>query len=244
MSEPTILVVDDEPHIITLLETWLETIGCKVVSARDGVDGVKQARKIQPDLILMDGMMPSMTGFDACEALKSDPLTEDIPLIFLTVQGEIQDVIKGLELGAHGYMTKPFKPQELLARVRSTLKIKQVQDRLRQHTEKTRKSLTWLPESVASLPVGLVVFDSASGEVVFQNKRWSTAMGSSSGPIWESLSLTPTGPGLRLLREEQDLAGDFLVTLDGQERGQFHLRANSFVSEGRNFRQLVLSSTT
>lgn len=157
--EATVLVVDDEPNIVTLLETWLETIGCKVVSAGDGEKGVEKAKEVLPDLILMDGMMPRMSGFDACRVLKANESTRDIPLIFLTVQGEVQDVVKGLELGAHGYMTKPFKPQELLARVRSTLKIKQIQDRLKQHTQTLRKRWDWIHGAVEQLPLGLMVFE-------------------------------------------------------------------------------------
>ena len=159
MVRATVLVVDDEANIVTLLQTWLETIGCEVQSANDGETGFEKAREINPDLILMDGMMPKMSGFDACRRLKEDEATRDIPVIFLTVQGEVKDVVKGLELGAHGYMTKPFKPQELLARVRSTLKIKQIQDRLKVHTQKLRQQWNWMHGVVESLPMGLLVFD-------------------------------------------------------------------------------------
>lgn len=169
--QATVLVVDDEANIVTLLQTWLETIGCTVESASDGESGVARARELCPDLILMDGMMPRLSGFDACKQLKSDENTRDIPIIFLTVQNEVKDVVKGLELGAHGYMTKPFKPQELLARVRSTLKIKKIQDRLKLHTQKLRQQWNWMHGVVESLPMGLLVLDPRTREIVFQNER-------------------------------------------------------------------------
>lgn len=239
--EATVLVVDDEPNIVTLLETWLETIGCTVVSAGDGEKGVEKAREVLPDLILMDGMMPRMSGFDACRLLKEEKATRDIPLIFLTVQGEVQDVVKGLELGAHGYMTKPFKPQELLARVRSTLKIKQIQDRLKQHTQTLRKRWDWIHGAVDQLPLGLMVFDSESSELLFCNHRWNDLLSCDFGPGSGSAA------GLFEFRGEGDVlgasgevAGRFEVLVQGTSRGSFDLRACSFEKNGKIGRQVVL----
>lgn len=241
--EATVLVVDDEPNIITLLETWLETIGCTVVSASDGEKGVEKAKEVLPDLILMDGMMPRMSGFDACRSLKSHEETKDIPLIFLTVQGEVQDVVKGLELGAHGYMTKPFKPQELLARVRSTLKIKQIQDRLKKHTQTLRKQWDWIHGAVEQLPLGLMVFDTETDELLFCNDGWNTMLDCRLSPGGEKASQTFQFQGTRseeVLSSQDKVSGTFEVLVNGCSKGEFELRASSFEKNGKRGRQVVL----
>jgi DNA-binding response OmpR family regulator len=242
--DATVLVVDDEPNIITLLETWLETIGCRVVSASDGEKGVEKAKEVLPDLILMDGMMPRMSGFDACRELKSQEATRDIPLIFLTVQGEVQDVVKGLELGAHGYMTKPFKPQELLARVRSTLKIKQIQDRLKKHTQTLRKRWDWIHGAVEQLPIGMMVLDSETGELLFSNQRWNEKLGVAPATAQEKAAdlyeFRQAGNAIDLLTSTSELSGSFEVLVKGESQGEFELRARSFEKNGKQGRQVVL----
>lgn len=239
----TVLVVDDEPNIITLLETWLETIGCTVVSAGDGEKGVEKAKDVLPDLILMDGMMPRMSGFDACRVLKSTESTKDIPLIFLTVQGEVQDVVKGLELGAHGYMTKPFKPQELLARVRSTLKIKQIQDRLKKHTQTLRNHWDWIHGAVDGLPLGLMVFDVDNDDLLYCNERWKERLGVSfngSGGKASQLFEFLGAQAADVLSSSEEISGRFEIRVGGQSKGEFDLTARSFEKNGRQGRQILL----
>jgi CheY-like chemotaxis protein len=243
--EATVLVVDDEPNIVTLLETWLETIGCTVVSAQDGEKGVEMAKQVLPDLILMDGMMPRMSGFEACRILKGLDATKDIPLIFLTVQGEVQDVVKGLELGAHGYMTKPFKPQELLARVRSTLRIKQIQDRLKQHTQTLRRRWDWIHGAVEQLPLALMVFECEQGELLFCNDRWNARLdcqlGASSGRVEELLEFRQQDVSQPdLLRSHEEVSGRYEILVQGQSKGEFDLRASSFEKNGKRGRQILL----
>ena len=240
--DATVLVVDDEPNIVTLLETWLETIGCRVVSAGDGEKGVEKAKELLPDLILMDGMMPKMSGFDACKQLKSSDATRDIPLIFLTVQGEVQDVVKGLELGAHGYMTKPFKPQELLARVRSTLKIKQIQDRLKSHTQTLRKRWDWIHGAIDQMPMALLVFDTETKECLFCNERWNQKVGPlAEGTISGILEFYREGKLVsEVLDSSEELEGAFELRLGGRSKGEFTLRARSFEKSGKIGRQILL----
>jgi len=244
--EATVLVVDDEMNIVTLLETWLETIGCRVESAGDGETGVAKAQEIRPDLILMDGMMPKMSGFDACRRLKENELTKDIPVIFLTVQGEVKDVVKGLELGAHGYMTKPFKPQELLARVRSTLKIKQIQDRLRVHTQKLRQQWNWMHGVVESLPLGLLVFDPESARVVYVNERVSQLLGiqdfeSQSSALPVELKFLPHSENTADPWDlEHQVDSHFELTHRGRSLGHWRVQAVNFEKNGRTGRQILL----
>lgn len=244
----TVLVVDDEPNIVTLLETWLETIGCRVISAEDGEKGVQKATEELPDLILMDGMMPRMSGFDACRVLKSQPATRDIPVIFLTVQNEVQDVVRGLDLGAHGYMTKPFKPQELLARVRSTLKIKQIQDRLRTHTRTLKTRWDWIHGAIETLPIGLLVFDRSNNEILFTNGSWNRLLGLSSeetcAPVLVSeLYEFHSGSdplASQVVTSDEAYEGEVSVRFRGNDVGRFHLQGCSFERSGRSGRQLLL----
>lgn len=183
-----VLVVDDEVNIVELLVGWLETIGCDVIQANNGAQAIDQAREHRPDLILMDCMMPEVSGFDACQKMKADPDLKEIPVIFLTVRNEVQDVVTGLELGAHGYMTKPFKPQELLARVRSVLRIKKIQDRLRSKTRALRSEWSWVHEVLTELPAGVLVVDE-NDEVVFHNQLISVRTGTADaqGRPWQEV---------------------------------------------------------
>ena len=183
-----VLVVDDEVNIVELLVGWLETIGCDVIQANNGAQAIDQAREHHPDLILMDCMMPEVSGFDACQKLKADPNLKDIPVIFLTVRNEVQDVVTGLELGAHGYMTKPFKPQELLARVRSVLRIKKIQDRLRTKTKALRSEWSWVNEVLTELPAGVLVIDDED-QVVFFNQLVAVKTGTAEaqGRPWQEV---------------------------------------------------------
>lgn len=117
----TILVIDDEVHIIKIIEYKLRGAGYTVISARDGLEGVEKAKTERPDLILLDIMMPRMDGFQALEALKKDPETEGIPVLMLTVKGREGDRQKGLQMGVVDYMIKPFSPNHLLNRVNAVL---------------------------------------------------------------------------------------------------------------------------
>jgi DNA-binding response OmpR family regulator len=119
---PKILVVDDEVHILKIIDYKLRTAGYTVIAAADGVEGLEKARTEQPDLILLDVMMPRMDGFQALEALKRDPATQGIPVFMLTVKGKEMDRLRGLQMGVAAYITKPFSPNALLARIDETLR--------------------------------------------------------------------------------------------------------------------------
>ncbi len=117
----TILVVEDSKEIASLVKFRLKSSGFEVVAAENGKVGLETAQKIKPDMIIMDVMMPVMNGLEALMALKSDYSTRSIPVILLTAQSTEQEIIKGLELGADDYITKPFSPQELVTRVKTVL---------------------------------------------------------------------------------------------------------------------------
>ncbi|HWR65893.1 MAG TPA: response regulator transcription factor [Bellilinea sp.] len=114
-----ILVIDDEPKIVEISRDYLKAAGYDVVQAFDGPGGLTTARQVHPDLIVLDLMLPGMDGYDVCRELRRD---SDVPIIMLTARVEETDKIIGLELGADDYITKPFSPRELVARVRTLLR--------------------------------------------------------------------------------------------------------------------------
>ena len=118
----TILVVEDEQDIADLIAFNLAHEGFKVVQADSGEDGLNKAKANNPDLILLDLMLPGMNGLDVCRVLKSDDEMRFIPIIMLTARNEDVDIITGLEVGADDYITKPFSPRVLIARIRAMLR--------------------------------------------------------------------------------------------------------------------------
>jgi len=119
MSTQTILVVDDDPQIRDVLSMALERAGFEAVLARDGAEGLSQAKAINPSLAVLDIGLPEMDGLELCKAIRKD---SDLPILFLTARDDEVDRILGLELGGDDYVTKPFSPRELVARVRAILK--------------------------------------------------------------------------------------------------------------------------
>jgi len=114
--------VDDEPEAVELVEFNLKKAGFDVITAADGAQALKKARSIQPDLIVLDLMMPEIDGLEVCKILRRDPATARIPIIMLTAKAAEVDRIVGLELGADDYVTKPFSPRELVLRVNKVLR--------------------------------------------------------------------------------------------------------------------------
>jgi two-component system cell cycle response regulator len=127
---PTVLVIDDCSDIHALLQVRLKPEGLHLVYERDPEAGVRRARAMMPDLILLDVMMPAVSGFEVCRQLKELPETAAIPVIFLSGTGETVDKVAGFDAGAVDYVTKPFDPAELRARVRAALRTKRYHDLL------------------------------------------------------------------------------------------------------------------
>ena len=123
MAFQTILVVDDEPHIVEVVQDYLKQAGFRVLAARDGQTALTLARHEHPDLIVLDLMLPGgLDGLDVCRVLRQDQTLADVPIIMLTARIEETDRLIGLELGADDYITKPFSPREVVARVRAVLR--------------------------------------------------------------------------------------------------------------------------
>ncbi|NJN16363.1 MAG: response regulator transcription factor [Oscillochloris sp.] len=118
----TILVVDDEPAIVQIARDYLDRAGFRVISAGDGNEALRLARNERPALLVLDLMLPAIDGLDITRTLRQDPATRKLPIIMLTARVDETDRLIGLELGADDYITKPFSPRELVARVRAVLR--------------------------------------------------------------------------------------------------------------------------
>ncbi|MGH7991585.1 MAG: response regulator, partial [Limisphaerales bacterium] len=120
-SKTKILIVDDEPDAIELLEFNLRQAGFDVVTAEDGAEALRKAKSSAPALIVLDVMLPELDGLEVCKLLRRDPPTSTLPIIMLTAKAAELDRVLGLELGADDYITKPFSPRELILRIKKLL---------------------------------------------------------------------------------------------------------------------------
>jgi len=126
----TLLIVDDITANISVLSNFLQESGFRVLITQNGKRAIQKAEYAHPDLILLDVMMPVMDGFEACQILKSQESTQDIPIIFMTALADTVDKVKGFELGAADYITKPFQHEEVLARVNAHIRLRRLQQQL------------------------------------------------------------------------------------------------------------------
>ncbi len=125
-----ILVVDDNEQNLELIVAYLDDLDCQVETACDGVDALEKVSREIPDLILLDVMMPRMSGFEACRKLKSDPETRDVPIIMVTALNELGDIERGVESGTDDFITKPVNRLELVTRVKSLLRVRHLKNEL------------------------------------------------------------------------------------------------------------------
>jgi two-component system alkaline phosphatase synthesis response regulator PhoP len=159
LVDTTILVVDDEEDILELVKVNLLREGYKVIIAADGEEALKLARAQMPSLVILDLMLPGMDGLEVCRILRGDPKTEHIPVIMLTAKSGESDIIVGLEVGADDYVTKPFSPKVLVARVKRVLR------------KKVESSLARKTVSIHD-----VTIDPARHEVAIKDKRISLTL--------------------------------------------------------------------
>jgi DNA-binding response OmpR family regulator len=118
---PQVLIAEDEPHILLSLEVLLERAGYVTAAARDGEEALDLIARVRPDVVLLDVMMPKRNGYDVCRAVRADPDLRAIPIIMLSAKGQEVEILKGLELGAAAYVTKPFGNDEVLEAIRVAL---------------------------------------------------------------------------------------------------------------------------
>lgn len=139
LPQSTLLVVDDNPQNVELLLAFLEELPVKVVTAVDGVDALEKVEQYKPDLVLLDIMMPRMSGFQVCRKLKSDERTKDIQVLMVTALNELGDVEEASDCGTDDFVSKPVNKFELLTRVKSLLRVRHLKSEL-------ERALTYLNE--------------------------------------------------------------------------------------------------
>ena len=133
MAQSTILVVDDNVQNVELLQAYLESLPCKILTAFDGLEAMKiieQSGENKPDLVLLDVMMPRMSGFEVCQKIKEDPATRSIPVMMVTALNELGDIERGVEAGTDDFLTKPVNKLELITRVKSLLRVRHLKREL------------------------------------------------------------------------------------------------------------------
>ncbi|GMT49295.1 MAG: hybrid sensor histidine kinase/response regulator [bacterium] len=150
-----ILIVDDTPKNIQVLGKTLEQKDYEIIVAQSGLQALMVVEKALPDLILLDIMMPDMDGFETCKRLKDNPKTKGIPIIFLTAKIEIDDLVKGFDLGAVDYITKPFNSKELLRRVETHLELKKKSESLELSNQNNRELIHILCHDLTN-PIGFI----------------------------------------------------------------------------------------
>jgi two-component system phosphate regulon response regulator PhoB len=220
LSIESILVVEDEEDIVDLIEYHLKQFGYSVITALDGPSGLELARKKRPGLVILDLMLPGMDGKDVCRALKSNALTQSIPILMLTAKTEEVDRVIGFELGADDYVTKPFSPRELVLRVKAILrrkeapaegdKVIQIGDLLidiDRHQVSLKKNPLQLTSTEFKLLVELV---SNRGRVQTRERLLDKVW----GYTYEGYART-VDTHIRRLREKLGSLGDFIETIRG-----------------------------
>ncbi|MCG8569719.1 MAG: response regulator [Spirochaetes bacterium] len=142
---PIVLMVDDNPKNLQVLGQILAQEGYEIIAAMNGIQALEALQELKPDLILLDIMMPDMNGFEVCEKIKQVEDIRDLPVIFLTAKVETEDIVRGFNVGAVDYVTKPFNREELLARVRTHLELKNARERLEKAIEEIKTLRGFIP---------------------------------------------------------------------------------------------------
>lgn len=215
-----ILVVDDEPDALELVEFNLRQAGYEVAGAEDGAEALETARATLPDLIVLDVMLPEMSGIEVCKVLRRDPATAGIPIIMLTAKASEIDRVLGLELGADDYVTKPFSPRELVLRVKNVLQ--------RHQQEVSRPEHFALGDLVIDLPRHEVLWKGKAIELTATEFRLLTVLAERAGrvqsrdqllqDVWHYESVIDTrtvDTHMRRLREKLGPAAKHLDTVRG-----------------------------
>lgn len=127
---PIVLVVDDDEQNVELLQAYLDDMDCATLPAYDGPQALQMIADKSPDLVLLDVMMPKMSGFEVCKRIKNDPKTSDIPVIMVTALNEFGDIERGIDSGTDDFISKPVHKLELVTRVKTMLKLKHLTDKL------------------------------------------------------------------------------------------------------------------
>jgi len=151
LPQSTVLIVDDNPQNVELLQAFLESLPVKIVTAGDGVEALRMVAEHNPDLILLDIMMPHMSGFQVCRKLKNDPRTKDIQILMVTALNELGDIEQASECGTDDFVSKPVNKFELLTRVKSLLRVRHLKGEL-------ERALSYLNEIEEDVNTDVVMY--------------------------------------------------------------------------------------
>jgi len=151
LPQSTVLIVDDNPQNVELLQAFLESLPVKIVTASDGVEALRMVAEHNPDLILLDIMMPHMSGFQVCRKLKNDPRTKDIQILMVTALNELGDIEQASECGTDDFVSKPVNKFELLTRVKSLLRVRHLKGEL-------ERALSYLNEIEEDVNTDVVMY--------------------------------------------------------------------------------------
>ena len=219
-KKPKILVVDDEPDAVELVAFNLKNAGFDVVTAGDGKEALSKARSANPDLIVLDLMLPEMDGLDVCKNLRKDAETANIPIVMLTAKTGEVDRVLGLELGADDYVTKPFSTRELILRVKNLLR--------RLQTEKEPKTEVRVGDLYVNLPRHEVRLNNKPIDLTATEFKLITLLAQRRGrvqsreqllrDVWEYNTLVDTrtvDTHMRRLREKLGNAARYIETIRG-----------------------------
>ena len=215
-----ILVVDDEPDAVELVEFNLKNAGFEVITAADGAEALKKARATLPDLILLDLMIPEVDGLEVCKLLRRDAATAGIPILMLTAKAAEIDRVLGLELGADDYVTKPFSPRELMLRIKGLLR--------RRETTETKAERMQFGDLVLDVPAHSVTVNNKRVELTATEFKLLTILAHRRGrvksrdqllkDVWEYDNVIDTrtvDTHMRRLREKLGKAAKHLDTVRG-----------------------------
>lgn len=215
-----VLVVDDEPDTIELIQFNLKNAGYDIVTASGGAEALRKARSTEPDLIILDLMLPELDGLQVCKLLRHDPATAKIPVLMLTAKASEVDRIVGLELGARDYVTKPFSPRELILRVRNLLATEE--------SDKEKPQTFTFGELFIDVPRHLVTVQRRPVELTATEFRLLTLLAERRGrvqsreqllqDVWHYDNIIDTrtvDTHMRRLREKLGKASRFLDTVRG-----------------------------
>lgn len=155
-TQATIMIVDDDPANLSLLFEYLHEMGFRTLTAQDGESAIEQIEHEQPDIILLDILLPEIDGFEICRRVKANPKTQEIPIIFMTALDNVRDLVTGFEMGAVDYITKPFSPEEILMRVTTHLTLQRQRKALWQINIQQQKFFTHIAHDMKEMLSSLV----------------------------------------------------------------------------------------
>jgi two-component system cell cycle response regulator len=229
-----ILVVDDNPLNVKLLAAKLTRDYYDVLTAENGAIALKMTAEEQPDLILLDIMMPEIDGFEVCQRLKADPATRHIPVVMVTALSDVADRVRGIEAGADDFLTKPINDVALMARVRSLLRLKRIMDewRLREDTAE----MFAIP-----LAVGDDAYDEKGGQILLLEDNANERKAVEAGLASIKLTVTAVESAAEAMTEAQKGAYDLVMTsLDLQREDGLHLCGQMRAREGTRTLPILL----